>query len=66
MIIVLESIANGNKLKIEKLESNQWIDENGVQLSNEQHIKILENAEIGTEIGGLLYESRFQIIEVKN
>ncbi|WP_332604796.1 hypothetical protein [Acinetobacter sp. ESBL14] len=64
MVIILKSIANGTKIKVERLNSSKWVDENGVELSNQQHIKILNDAQIGAEIGGLLYESRYQIIEV--
>ncbi|HCA5150970.1 hypothetical protein [Acinetobacter baumannii] len=65
MHIILENISNGIKLKVNKAEGNEkWFDENGNQIEEKNHIKTLDEGIIGTEIGGLLYESRYRIVEV--
>lgn len=73
MLITLEKIIDGSKLHIHSADSkldegkhyiSRWIDEYGNQITDQAKIKILEAAEIGKELGSLLYETRYKIIAI--
>lgn len=71
MVITLVKMIDGSKLVLTRevssvgADAKQWVDEKGQPITKSEHIKILDNAKIGEEIGGLLYESRYKIVDVQ-
>lgn len=78
VIVTLEKILDGSTSKVHtqeiiKNKNNgeqttvvEWYDENDQKIQESNYLQVLESPEIGREIGSLLLETRYKIIDIQH
>lgn len=78
VIVTLEKILDGSTSKVHtqeiiKNKNNgeqttvvEWYDENDQKIQEINYLQVLESPEIGREIGSLLLETRYKIIDIQH
>lgn len=78
VIVTLEKVLDGSTLKVsaqevikQKINGDQvtvveWYDEDQQLIKENNYLEALKQPEIGKEIGSLLLETRYKIIDIQN
>lgn len=77
MIITLKKILNGEKSEVFKKEIikfrgekkiilNEWYKDNNQKITEDYYLNVLNNPKVGQEMGALLLETRYQIIDIRD